>query len=555
MARRQRFLSFRGIATGWQPVVTRPPNRQGIVVKTYAIVLSAIFILSGTVKAQQVPVKLWVEAYDGVSHRTLGMVTPILDRHGVLWGTATYQNAAGVRKVAPMSFSSSGAMTLFEVYDSASAGTIERTAMALDDTQAVYVTGAYYPLNAQAEGILLRYLPSGLIDWTLHFPIHAGVCRIALDSAGNIFLAISDDRAIQLWKVAQNGVVVDSTLFREDTVNLDLGSLVIVDSGDVFLACTRSWSYYEPPGMPILFSQPQVMKVDSHCRLLWEKHAGVPAMGGARRDRQGNLVGFSSGTVAKVSPDGQLLWETSVGNEMQLTSMAIDSRSRVIACGYGTGEWPYPAIVCYDSDGNIQWADSLSNAGPARVHYSSIALDSADNIYVTGDESDGSPGVFWPTVKFDPGGKKVWETRFTRTTDGYDGGTYVAVDSKGDVYSVGSCFGPFANDLIVIKYAQVVSTVGPASVSGVPTRFVLQQNYPNPFNPTTVISGQWAVDSKVRLVVYDVLGREVAVLADGRFLAGRYVFEFDGTNLTSGVYFYRLTAGNFTAVRKMNLLK
>ena len=85
--------------------------------------------------------------------------------------------------------------------------------------------------------------------------------------------------------------------------------------------------------------------------------------------------------------------------------------------------------------------------------------------------------------------------------------------------------------------------------------FELSQNYPNPFNPKTVISGQWTVDSKVRLAVYDVLGREVAVLANGRYPAGRYSFTFDGANLASGVYFYRLTAGSFSAVRKMLLVR
>ncbi len=88
-----------------------------------------------------------------------------------------------------------------------------------------------------------------------------------------------------------------------------------------------------------------------------------------------------------------------------------------------------------------------------------------------------------------------------------------------------------------------------------PDRFELLQNYPNPFNPTTVISGQWTVNSFVRLAVYDVLGREVAVLADGRYPGGRYSFTFDGRNLASGVYFYRLTAGAFTAVRKMLLVR
>ena len=88
-----------------------------------------------------------------------------------------------------------------------------------------------------------------------------------------------------------------------------------------------------------------------------------------------------------------------------------------------------------------------------------------------------------------------------------------------------------------------------------PSIFALSQNYPNPFNPKTVISGQWPVTSVVRLVVYDVLGREVAVLADGRYPAGTYSFTFDGSKLASGVYFCRMTAGAFTLVRQMILMK
>jgi hypothetical protein len=89
----------------------------------------------------------------------------------------------------------------------------------------------------------------------------------------------------------------------------------------------------------------------------------------------------------------------------------------------------------------------------------------------------------------------------------------------------------------------------------VPPMFVLEQNYPNPFNPITVISGQWPVVSDVRLVVYDLLGREVAVLVDGRKAAGRYEFRFDGASLSSGVYLCRLTAGEYVASRKMILSK
>lgn len=88
-----------------------------------------------------------------------------------------------------------------------------------------------------------------------------------------------------------------------------------------------------------------------------------------------------------------------------------------------------------------------------------------------------------------------------------------------------------------------------------PVGFALLQNYPNPFNPTTVISAQWSGTNVVRLTVYDLLGREVAVLADGRYSAGRHSFTFDGSRLASGVYFYRLTVGGSTATRAMVLEK
>jgi hypothetical protein len=85
--------------------------------------------------------------------------------------------------------------------------------------------------------------------------------------------------------------------------------------------------------------------------------------------------------------------------------------------------------------------------------------------------------------------------------------------------------------------------------------YVLFQNYPNPFNPTTVVSCQLPVASKVKLVVYDLLGREIAVLLDDYLSPGTYRVKFDGTGLASGVYCYRLTAGEYVAAKRMALVK
>ena len=89
----------------------------------------------------------------------------------------------------------------------------------------------------------------------------------------------------------------------------------------------------------------------------------------------------------------------------------------------------------------------------------------------------------------------------------------------------------------------------------IPGKFVLNQNYPNPFNPSTTISYQIPSQQFVTLKVYDVLGNEVAVLVNEYRNAGSYEVNFNSSNLTSGVYFYTLRAGDFIQTKKMLLLK
>lgn len=88
-----------------------------------------------------------------------------------------------------------------------------------------------------------------------------------------------------------------------------------------------------------------------------------------------------------------------------------------------------------------------------------------------------------------------------------------------------------------------------------PTEFKLEQNYPNPFNPTTTIQYQLPQDSKVILKVYDILGSEVAALVNEEQEAGYKEVKFDAINIASGIYVYRLQAGDFISTKKMLLVK
>jgi hypothetical protein len=89
----------------------------------------------------------------------------------------------------------------------------------------------------------------------------------------------------------------------------------------------------------------------------------------------------------------------------------------------------------------------------------------------------------------------------------------------------------------------------------IPTAYSLEQNYPNPFNPTTAINYQSPITSYVTLKVFDVLGREVALLVNEKKEAGKYEVEWNAESYPSGVYFYKLVTGNYIETKKMILMK
>ncbi|MCK7523180.1 MAG: T9SS type A sorting domain-containing protein [Ignavibacteriales bacterium] len=97
-------------------------------------------------------------------------------------------------------------------------------------------------------------------------------------------------------------------------------------------------------------------------------------------------------------------------------------------------------------------------------------------------------------------------------------------------------------------------TVG-VNDNAVVNNFTLEQNYPNPFNPSTKISYSISERSNVSIKVFDMLGREVAELINSAKEAGSYEITFDASNLSSGLYIYTINAGNFSASKKMMLMK
>lgn len=103
------------------------------------------------------------------------------------------------------------------------------------------------------------------------------------------------------------------------------------------------------------------------------------------------------------------------------------------------------------------------------------------------------------------------------------------------------------------RYGPTTNILG--NENNTPSDFVLTQNYPNPFNPSTTIEYSVPHNSFVSIKVYDVMGKEIAVLVNGQKTTGNYIVQFDGSNINSGIYFYTLEANGHKETKKMLLIK
>ena len=116
------------------------------------------------------------------------------------------------------------------------------------------------------------------------------------------------------------------------------------------------------------------------------------------------------------------------------------------------------------------------------------------------------------------------------------------------------------SDTATAFYNRSFIVINKTPVLVLPDKFSLYQNYPNPFNPVTTIKFNIPSDikgqiSEVKLIIYNILGKEIAQLVNDKLQPGTYEVTFDGSNLPSGVYFYKITAGNYIDTKKMLLIK
>ena len=266
----------------------------------------------------------------------------------------------------------------------------------------------------------------------------------------------------------------------------------------------------------------------------------------------GNLA---DGYLAKYDFNGNCLWARRFGGASyaQSNSIAVDGAGNSFDFGI------YDSSATFGSENPSNEITLTSNTG---VDMFVAAYDSAGNYLWTKKlDCTGYGGVSQITNLFSPGKQakvSISNNPLSTTYSDLDGGRLILAGDFNKQLSLDGTILTAPNnvrDSFIASLNVSNNTTAVSNTKQAPLNYSLLQNYPNPFNPSTVISYQIPKQSNVELEIYDILGDKITTLVNKVEPAGNHNVKFNAANLASGIYLYRLQAGNFTQTKKLMLIK
>jgi hypothetical protein len=260
------------------------------------------------------------------------------------------------------------------------------------------------------------------------------------------------------------------------------------------------------------------------------------------------MYGFNGGIFGITGDAGAQVWATSLGSSNNGRIILLDDLN-----GNGFIDFAYSGpqtLSRVDSKTGIPiWQQSMSASFIRGIDYlTDVNGDGVRDIVVAMQQPgkivvvDGTNGATLFEYLFGPNiSERGDRAAVLKSIDGNLSTEFVGGNRQGRVV----CFSGGQNTVIGINPVSVV----------IPDVFYIDQNYPNPFNPVTNIKFGIPELSKVKLVIYDALGREIKTLVNNFIDAGAYEVQFDGSSFASGIYFYRIEAGSFVETKKLMLVK
>jgi len=475
-----------------------------------------------TIKYNSIGKLLWIVFYNGSGDSSDTPRCLTVDSEGnILVSGISFGSGTGLDFVT-IKYNSSGIQRWLQRYSTSNNNYV--SSMALDDSNNVYVAGET-DNNCQ----IIKYNSIGIQQWIVSFSgryissintdkfrnIYVTGCQ-DLNGSADYFTIKFDYRGLQQWIQTYNG-----NANRDDISN----SLILDNSLNVYVT---GYSITGP--------------ISAECVTIKYNSSGVQQW--LRKYKESDSSGWDEGNCIALDNFNNIY----VGGETfnQITSTDF-------------------LTIKYNSDGELQWTSSYSGFGNNSDNAYFIKTDGSGNVYTAGDSWVGLFISDYAIVKYSSSGIFQWVERY------HNGNSYssaLMLDKYNNLYITGgSTSNGYADgyDFITIKYSQPIG-IEPIS-NYLPSEFKLYQNYPNPFNPLTKIKFDIPPSPKgeglgVRLVIYDALGRELQTLVNENLQPGTYETEWDGTNYSSGVYYYKLIidasaplSTGFIETKKMIMLK
>ena len=530
--------------------------------------------------AQQTARLEWVRTYNGPANGIDMPTAMALDAEGSVYVCGRSQAAGSGFDYTILKYRADGLRLLELRWAGVGSSWDEPADLAVDRVGNMYVTGS----SDNHSIVTLKYRGTGALLWVARYDHPSGIKgqRIALDSEANVYVGGTAETAagaqeMVVLKYSSRGHLIwQKRLSDPAGVGVELADLKLDEAGNIYLAgsvCTAS------SNVGCLYDA-YMTKLSSNGALQWQnlfwlgdstrEVAKEILLGAAYRVVLGGTVDDQAFFLVSYSPLGLTQWVQSGGAgqpspAVVISDFATACRGHVLVSGYAfrPGENFNVFALKLDSLGHRVWEVEHNSAAQNRDFALAMAVDSRDNVYITGNTEGSQPlsdstALF--VVKFDSSGRYQWSAAYTDTLWQWAYGQFVSIDSSGNVYVVGQgASHTHLADFLILKFTQ--GLVGFQSRPTPKAAQQLLQNSPNPFNGNTRIQYALSKPSVVEVVIFNPLGQPVFTFNPGRQPAGEHSLIWDGRDadgrvLPTGLYVYVLKIDNrLQAAGKMLMLK